>query len=153
MEILVSKGELATILGVINYATARLALKQPGCMLEPVGLPGAAVIELLDLPGNIDLGNPEVVQLCDLLVFNGIIPTDARARITDYIQGHQFSASAPTTRAHNYRVPLANVPVSEGAIVWVSQFMTADHSAWVDGEWILVATDGACTAPGTEVMA
>lgn len=151
MEVIVSKGELSTIMGLMNYANARLALKAPGCTLEPGGILGAAIIELLDTTNGVDLYNPEVVGLCDLLLANGLIDMDCRGRIATYVNSKLSSLPPdPTELAYNYRVPLTSVPAGQRAIDWIGQYMTAVYQAWIVGEYLHVSTDGVCTAPGTE---
>jgi hypothetical protein len=148
----VTRGEMATVMGAVAYGMARLALKDPACVL-PGGLPGLAIIEVLDSTNGVYLDNPEVVGLFDLLLAGGIIDQAARDRVSSHVVSALITESAPdpaSQYAHSYRVPL---PAEEPRpITWVSQFMTADYSAWVEGAWLMVNTNGACTAPGTEVV-
>jgi hypothetical protein len=151
-KIYVTKGELATILGVLAYGMAIVALKVPG-MVVAGAVPGDVVIEALASTNGIFLDNPEVGSLLDLLLAGGIIDQTARDRVANYVATALITESAPdpaSQYAHSYRVPL---PAEEPRpITWVSQFMTADYSAWVEGAWLMVNTNGACTAPGTEVV-
>jgi hypothetical protein len=150
-KVYVTRGELATVMGAVAYGMARLTLKDPACIL-PGGLPGLAIIEVLDSTSGVYLDNPEVVGLFDLLLAGGIIDQAARDRVSAHVAAALIEETPPEAAnpyAHSYRVPL---PADPNPITWVSQFMTADYSAWVEGAWLMVNTNGACTAPGTEVV-
>lgn len=147
----VTRGELATVMGAVAYGLARLALKDPACVL-PGGIPGMAIIEVLDSTSGVYLDNPEVVGLFDLLLAGGIIDQTARDKVSTYVATALIIETAPDPTnqyAHSYRVPL---PAEPNPITWVSQFMTTDYSAWVEGAWIMVNTNGLCNAPGVEVL-
>jgi hypothetical protein len=138
-------------MGAVAYGLARLALKDPACVLSG-GLPGLAIIEVLDSTNGVYLDNPEVVGLFDLLLAGGIIDQAARDRVSAHVVSALITESAPdpaSQYAHSYRVPL---PAEPNPVTWISQFMTAEYSAWVEGPWIMVQTNGLCNAPGTEVM-
>jgi hypothetical protein len=154
-KVYVTRGELATIVGIFEYGDAISALMVPDMTMAQGAVKGQSVLNVLGEnygTKGIYLDNPDVVAMFDLLAYEGVISTSARQKIVDFTAAALIEETPPEAAnpyAHSYRVPL---PADPNPIVWVSQFMTADYSAWVEGAWLMVNTNGACTAPGTEVV-
>jgi hypothetical protein len=152
MEILITYDKLTVIVGVIDSLKLEEFLDTDD-VLPVVGLKRRTILKRLQSAQALDLSLPAIGELMDLLVAVGGLSTQGRQNIADYVTSQQIQVSAPIGQpAHNYRVPRSNAPEGENPVIWVSRFMTAYCSAWVEGDWILVATNGACTAPGTEVV-
>jgi hypothetical protein len=148
-EILVTFDKLTVIIGVLESLRLQEYLEEPGLVLEPLGLKGSTVWRRLERAQNIDLGEPEIIALMDLLVAIGALSADARQRIADYVA--TATPAEPTPPRANYRVPVALAVGNP--YEWIGQFCDRDRAVWEDSGYLMIATDGDCNAPGVEVLA
>lgn len=100
-RVYVTKGELATIMGPLEYGAAKLKLRN-GAM----GDTGRAIVELLDEQTGIDLDNPEVVTLFDQLLAAGVITQTGRNKVAAFVAAQLGTApNAPVEPRHRWRLP------------------------------------------------
>jgi hypothetical protein len=106
-KVYVTKGELATIMGLLAYGAAKRILRSG---TSPLGAVGLDIIEILAENTGIYLDNPEVVQLLDALAAAAIITPEVRAKVADFTAARLAAPpdlspeiSAPAT--HRWRLP------------------------------------------------
>lgn len=104
-RVTVSKGTLATIMGLLAYGTAKRRLRAGA-----LGEDGLAIIELLDEETGIALDNPEVTALLDLLQAQEIISLEARERVAAFVAAQlgvppEISPGVIAPASHRWRLP------------------------------------------------
>lgn len=97
-----------------------------------------------------DLDDPLVVAKINAMA--GILSPATITRILSYDPAAATSPAPPTPSgyANRFRVP---VPAgTESPLAWITGFVTSDIEATIDAGYIILSTNGDCTAPGAEVM-
>lgn len=110
---------------------------------------GAAVKFLFDNTKDPDLDDPVFVEHLNKLYVAGVIDLACMDRFAAF-GADSPPPPLPTGYSKRFRVPLANA--SGHAIKWVGGYLTSEAAITFDDTWIYISTEGACTAPGAEVI-
>lgn len=104
-KVYVTKGELQTLMGFLDFGIAMLRLEDPSRMLAGGIFPAAAIVKSLNMTNGVYLDNPEVRQLFDLLVYEGIISDACKKKVFDYIDQKLAVNTVPTNSVGEQVIP------------------------------------------------
>lgn len=111
---------------------------------------GAKIKWQFERTGTFDLDDPLVITKVNAMA--GILSPATITRILSYDPAVATLPPPPTpsSYANRFRVP---IPASEAnPLRWITDYVTVDIEATVDGAYIVLSTNGGCTAPGAEVI-